>query len=318
MNRNRQIEIAKFIGIILVVVGHSFGAGVFAAKLYHMPLFFFISGLTLNTGDKFSVFIEKRIKRLYIPFIIYEVVYLFVSPWFYQIGIGTDRYDNINEVISALLHIVLFDNYNILLSPIWFVTALFFSSICAYWLYKIVSLVKYTLLHAGGAVLLVYIGLWLGKADALLLPHSYNFPKSVSVVIMACGYILLGIIVNDSSELTILIGKNKLQHVIYMVVFILLIIFERITLLHADMRSNSYDYMLLQPIFAIIGISAVFIMSNIFTNLMDKFDLVYVRKVAMYVSSHTFSIMCLHPVSFKVVGIVQVYALGFNKEKLAG
>lgn len=50
MERIKDIDIAKGIGILLVIIGHSFPESYIQRLCYcfHMPLFFFISGLCYN------------------------------------------------------------------------------------------------------------------------------------------------------------------------------------------------------------------------------------------------------------------------------
>ena len=67
--RIEWIDIAKSLGIFLVVIGHT-GINVFMPSVakwiysFHMPLFYFISGMMFN-GDKYSsnfcLFLKKEV-----------------------------------------------------------------------------------------------------------------------------------------------------------------------------------------------------------------------------------------------------------------
>lgn len=46
-NRIDSIDLAKGIGIILVIIGHGIMNN-FAINVFHMPLFFFLAGLTFT------------------------------------------------------------------------------------------------------------------------------------------------------------------------------------------------------------------------------------------------------------------------------
>ncbi len=78
-NRDITIDIAKGIGIILVVVGHCINAktvpGVFVYA-FHMPLFFFISGVCFNADRhrEFLPFLYKRVRQLLVPAIVFSLV----------------------------------------------------------------------------------------------------------------------------------------------------------------------------------------------------------------------------------------------------
>ncbi len=78
-NRDITLDIAKGIGIVLVVVGHCINArtipGVFVYA-FHMPLFFFISGVCFNAErhKEFLPFLYKRVRQLLVPAIVFSLV----------------------------------------------------------------------------------------------------------------------------------------------------------------------------------------------------------------------------------------------------
>lgn len=74
--RETYIDIAKGIGIILVVIGHLHGINHIIHDffyLFHMPLFFIISGYLYNHNNiiPLKTFIKHKIKRLIIPFLFF-------------------------------------------------------------------------------------------------------------------------------------------------------------------------------------------------------------------------------------------------------
>lgn len=314
MQKNNQIEVVKFLGILLVVLGHSFGAGLFAAKLYHMPLFFFVSGLTLNTQQRVDEYIVKRIKRLYLPFVFYEVAYLILSPAFYVVGIVENSITTIAQLKIALEHIILFDNFNILLSPIWFVTALFLAGILSFWSIRLINNMEFKIVRFIIPFIMIYSGLYLGTQTWSLILWSYNFPHIISVVIMASGYIILGYLIKENTVLDI----NKNMGRVGILCLLFLMMFERYTLLRADMRSNIYEFKVFQPLFALVGIFGILSAANYILMLTSRVKNYKLEKIIYYIANHTFSVMCLHPLAFKAIGIIQVYILGYDKEKLPG
>ena len=71
------IDIAKGIGIILVVIGHSIGWLVPYHWIYsfHMPFFFFISGFLFTIqGKNFLTFTKKRIRSLLLPAMFFTIL----------------------------------------------------------------------------------------------------------------------------------------------------------------------------------------------------------------------------------------------------
>ncbi len=76
--RDITLDIAKGIGIILVVIGHCINyksiPGIFVYA-FHMPLFFFISGVCFNTArhQEFVPFLYKRVRQLLVPAIVFTM-----------------------------------------------------------------------------------------------------------------------------------------------------------------------------------------------------------------------------------------------------
>lgn len=65
------LDFAKGIGILLVIMGHSLFPLHQAIDIFHMPLFFFLSGLTLKKYDVFGQFLIKKIDRIIIPLLFF-------------------------------------------------------------------------------------------------------------------------------------------------------------------------------------------------------------------------------------------------------
>lgn len=74
INRINWIDVAKAIGILLIVLSHTLENGLFRQAIFsfHVPLFFFLSGLTFHAVKK-GVW-KKRFFRLYLPYIIFSIV----------------------------------------------------------------------------------------------------------------------------------------------------------------------------------------------------------------------------------------------------
>ena len=89
--RNTTLDLAKGILIILVVLGHAIqysGNGnwedsqlffddiVFRAIYsFHMPLFYFASGLFFKTNLKITTYLKKLTKQIILPYIIFSIIF---------------------------------------------------------------------------------------------------------------------------------------------------------------------------------------------------------------------------------------------------
>ena len=69
-------DIAKGIGIILVVLGHGMFPLHSLIDSFHMPLFFVLSGMFIHF-NKYTVkdYVFKKFKRIMVPFCIYTALY---------------------------------------------------------------------------------------------------------------------------------------------------------------------------------------------------------------------------------------------------
>lgn len=78
--RIRYMDIAKGIGIFMVLVGHTFvGFLCTLANSFHMPLFFMISGYFFKGTDDKSTIVKKGWNRLLVPYIFTIVLFVCFS-----------------------------------------------------------------------------------------------------------------------------------------------------------------------------------------------------------------------------------------------
>lgn len=320
--RSDYIDCMKAIGICLVIIGHTFGGGLFAIKTYHMPLFFFIAGLLINEQEPIGCFIRKRIYRLYVPFLIYEMFFLLMHNFLYYFGIVSDYYIFPNDFIAHIVHIICFDNCEILLAPIWFLTVLFISSIagkCIIWLVSSDSAGLSgrwrIIVIAIIGIVLIYGGMINGREGILNINASFNCPQILNVSFIALGYTLFGYLIKNGAIRDI-IKKFKAGQLLVVFLFVGLIIFERRTKLASDMRANKYTYIFAAPIFAAIGIAMIFIIAKYIMKILQNKYLVIAKRIILCIGQNTFAIMCLHPLAFKLVGLLQVNYFGYDKQLL--
>ena len=108
--RYEELDLMKGIGILLVYLGHSFnlnnlewnGAFVYLYRStysFHMPLFFFISGLLSNTNKEIILgkFYKGKIKRLLIPYFFINFIDFFPRTLFPHLV--NSKFEGIKEVL---------------------------------------------------------------------------------------------------------------------------------------------------------------------------------------------------------------------------
>lgn len=73
--RIEYIDVAKGIGMILIVFGHALKEGPIYQVIYsfHIPLFFFLSGMTYRRKNAME-FWKNKFVRLYVPYIVFSII----------------------------------------------------------------------------------------------------------------------------------------------------------------------------------------------------------------------------------------------------
>lgn len=137
--RAQYLDIAKGIGIILVVYGHLLRRQKIFADIeeysiyiysFHMALFFFVSGICLHlkySQTNFVLDIKKEIfgffRRLLIPYMAWSFLYIFFSK-----AVG-------ENFITKLKYTFTFHG----IAPVWFLGTLFFCEVVFALIYKLVK-----------------------------------------------------------------------------------------------------------------------------------------------------------------------------------
>ena len=140
MQRQQYWDILKGLGIIAVVIGHTESPLVPFVYMYHIALFFFISGYLykdIYSTDP-SIFIAKRIKSLYWPFVKYGLGFLIFHNMLLNIDvlsskaesgiIATRRFD-IVDMLRMAEDIVTLRNTEQMSGAMWFLPSLFVAGI---------------------------------------------------------------------------------------------------------------------------------------------------------------------------------------------
>lgn len=162
--KSDTISIGRGLCIILMVMAHA-GSPMWVTRfvyMFHMPFFFIISGYCLKEFylSHTRLFLEKRVKGLYIPYIKWSLLFLLLHNVFFHFHFYDTEYgyvalsdysqipqkiyevkDLISHGIAALSQM---EGHEQLLGGYWFLKELFFGSIIGF------LICKYSLLLGGG------------------------------------------------------------------------------------------------------------------------------------------------------------------------
>lgn len=131
-NRDKSLDIAKAICIILMVVGHS-GCPTYLndfVYMFHMPCFFFVSGWLLN--DKYITDLKtgliQKAKGSYYPFVKWTLIFLLFHNVFVSMHIYENSY-SWQTFIERIVRAFTMTGSESLLGGFWFLISLFWASI---------------------------------------------------------------------------------------------------------------------------------------------------------------------------------------------
>lgn len=190
--RTRWIDSAKGVGILLIFFGHVYST-VTPSALYvyiyafHVPLFFFISGLTLRpAAGPLGGVVQKKLRTLIVPYLWYAFLgYLFYVAGYalaQHQGLQVPQFDYGLWKPLAGIFIGTIGEGRIINGPVWFVMALFWTFVLGY-------LVNTCIRSSVGqwTAILLFTGLGLALAGRVTLPFS-GVAALCSLVFFQAGY----------------------------------------------------------------------------------------------------------------------------------
>ena len=305
-NRDCSIDILKGIGIILMVVGHSGCPKIIHDYIYtfHMPLFFMASGffITEKNVQNIWVFIVKKIKGIYVPFVLCSLTFLLFHNIFFDIGLINDKYGtvegytsfyySIRDIVHNLIKIlVIMDGYEpFLLGAYWFLRALFFSSIIlclGTWLIniKLKSISKSILCLSIVCFLLGGVLKYMHVQIPFIAQGGYR--EMIGVFFMSAGYFM------RMYRKYILSSGNTL-----IFVFLISIIAFLVHPASLELSCTIRDWMLI-PISGISGTIIIYWLSTKCESNKSSIIVAYIGRKSIW-------ILTLHFVMFKLSEIVEV------------
>lgn len=213
-NRLDYIDIARAIGLILVIISHSVCPQyMFFSYQFFIPLFFILTGYTFT---KFSI--QKKVIRLLVPYSIFNILIIGIM---WVSGIKEISMENIVGVLYSRYSIypdkiILMNIGN---SPTWFLTAMFVS-FCL--LYPLIKYPQYNII-----TIIVYFAItYILTLCPILLPWSIDTAFILSI------FIYIGI----------LIKQFNILHLKWYVYIIAIALYIVINVLNGDTNISIREY----------------------------------------------------------------------------
>jgi fucose 4-O-acetylase-like acetyltransferase len=315
--KDDTFTIAKGIGIFLVVLGHCTGTNqtqyIFNfIYLFHMPLFFFLSGYFfkdkyLNNKKKFFI---GRLRRLYVPFVKWNVIFVVLHNFFYRIYIYNSDYGfngipshlyNRNDFVYNIINIIGFRNEEPLLGQLWFLPVLFFSSMMA-----IVALYVVNKTKGISTKTLTYVVILFLLSSLLFMYEKIGLFYITSMSLLATSIYLLGYLVKQI-KLFNKLYKYKVPIILFSIFILAIFSVARPLSLMSIQTCDDIFYIF---IISFIGIIMIVLLSSV----LNKFS---IRKFFIYIGDNTMIILILHLLFFKLVNLAKIYYYSDVVEKIA-
>lgn len=298
--RNEAIDIAKAIGIILMVVGHTHCPNYLRQLIYlfHMPLFFLFSGYFFNRkylNDK-KTFIKRKLKSLYLPYVKWTLSFLLIYNFCFKINIYSEKVSYFGIVFHpfsiedyckhALSILVSMTGHAPLLGGFWFLHSILWGNIfflLALWFVR------------GKKLLALLFAL-----TCLFLHFHINIPifEITSLDILAALFIAIGYCIKESQGNLFLI-HSKWKIIIYCIILMLLAYF-----LPASFQSVSVKKLIFFIFSGIVGTALIVT----FASFLKKYAII--NNCMSYIGQNTLTILALHIFCFKIVSYVVCVCTG--------
>lgn len=275
--RTPLYDVAKGICIISIVLGH-LGIATRFVYFYHLPIFFFISGLFLNAEKhSFKDFLLKKIKSLYVPYVIISLLFAIIFD-----------FQNMKN-IKYVLRIFLFDGKVPFTGTFWFISCLFIKSTIAFITEKLT--VKFDKKIRQG----IYLGLFCFYVVMTFLFYKLNIHLYYNLhlvpwlqIIYILAFLFKSLYLQnifENKKVSIITGASG---------FTLLLLAMLFTNLRIDIAQNQFMNSFLWVVFVFIGLCFVFGVSSLIQKL-NLFSLI---------GKHSFYIMCFHFVNFAFINVI--------------
>lgn len=302
------IDVAKGLGMFLVIWGHIKHGGITHSFVYsfHMPLFFFISGMLFvpSKYSSFALFLKKKSQTLLLPYILYSIF-----TWLIWVGYNTTSTDSGVNYFFPLLQTFLAQGstgYLLHNAPLWFITCLF-----------VVEAIYYLItrrINWGGHLLLLTLGLailsmYLVNRYSWYAKLPWNFEVAlVALFFYACGNVLASHY-SIKKIYEIVSTRVVIFSVICIVLLFLLVVFATVN----DCADMGADYFTKNHyIFLLTGvlgsIFVVFLSAIIFTRL-NKSVFSPVVSFCKWVGLNSMDILSIHVPIKGIIIVLLAHAL---------
>ena len=307
MKRDIVFDIFKGIGIILMVAAHAIAPGKSDIYLFHMAIFFIVSGIFFkekhyeNITNVLKAF-KSKCRHLFVPFVLWNGALTLLHNLFMHINIYTNNPQFLSlpmgaefglkeyyppiQVAAKFLSTFLFSHFEQLGGATWFLRVLFLISVGTllghYILSKFVKNKRiFNIIVFFAFITSLMFGYYLQKA-------GFNFYGIGSTFSCAILY-YLGILYNSYKNII------NINFSVFACSIIALFIAHHCILGQIGLGLNHYP----NPLWLVVVSLSGFIFVLFISKILSRYDVA--GKIFSYIGMHTISILLFHFLGFKLI-----------------
>jgi len=305
--RIQYIDIAKGIGIALVVLAHSKFPLNHFVTMFYLPMFFFISGCFYSPKSDFRNFLLKKTKQLYLKFVYIGIILLLLHPVFIKLGfynsIIPDEFQSnymksipiysMNAYLEKTLEILSLNVPEQLMRPMWFIGALWIAVITLKFLdYFVFVKVKNKYIEPLVVAIVFAVG------------YYSKLPSFIGQGFVSMLFCWLGSKCMREEYLDKLIQFSRLKQVLIVLAGLVIC---GVASLKTDliMMANTYTSWWTMLITSCVGTIAMLLVCYWISGSVCG-------KVFSYIGQHTIAILSMHMICFKFVNWIIIYTTDLN------
>lgn len=324
-NRNAKIDICRFIGICMMVIGHSGCPTAMKNYIYlfHMALFFFLSGFCYKEkNDTHPVlYFWNKVKTIYFPYIAFNSIFVLLHNLFLSLKLyasdeafllleGGNEYGimsaySLKDTVIQIIRTLLFAANEEMGGATWFLRILFLVCLLHCFIGFILNKIK----KANYRELSTYIiGIAFLIIGWLFYAYDIHLPLEIQTVFSAFFPFALGVLWKNHIDewLKKRIG-NTLKLACLLISGVALVIMSRYHSIGLGLNS------IVNPLFygsaTLLGITHVYVLSHYISIVVAKLRII--GEIIDSIAKGSMWIVCLHFLAFKLVTllIVKLYNL---------
>lgn len=286
------IDIARGIGIILVVFGHMSFDNIYLLQLkyiiyiFHMPLFYYISGYILEVNKPLIEIVKSKIIKLYLPYLGFSYTFLLFHNILFDYGINTLPKWSRSQAVYAFFWTLLWGQEYEHLGQFWFLPCMFFGIIISNIVLKLLKKIKYC-----NTISILILGLIFFAAGYYINRHTNIYYMGCNIIantFQAVFFIFIGFALREYDF------NNRFF------IFLLCLLISWKMGVRADMRFGNYSKLLLFPFAAISGILCVIVLSK-------KVEKTAIGNWLKVVGRKTLWILAFHPIIIVILSKMQLH-----------